>query len=154
MTHEHWQCEHAIETTATPTAIWARWADTASWQTWNAGVKQIRLAGPFATGSWFEMTLPDGEVVSSRLDDVKPLERFVDETLVGDLRVRVSHRILPLANGRTQIVYALAATGPDAAQVGPMISADFPAVLAQLAQLAERAGQGASVAKSLQIRIR
>lgn len=135
---EPWQCEHAIETTATPTAIWRWWADPASWKAWNAGVKDIRLSGPFATGSWFEMTLPDGEVVSSRLDDVTPLERFVDETLVGDLRVRVSHRLVALDDGRTRIVYALEARGPEAAQIGPGIASDFPAVLAQLARLAER----------------
>jgi hypothetical protein len=154
MTQEHWQCEHAIGTTATPSAIGRRWEDVASWQQWNAGVKGIQLKGPFATGTWFDMTLPDGEVISSRLDDVRPLDRFVDETLVGELRVRVSHRIEKLASDRTRIVYALEATGPDAAQVGPGISADFPSVLAQLAQLAERSPHGSSIAKSLRIRIR
>lgn len=139
MTQEHWQCEHAIETTARPEAIWRRWEDTARWKQWNAGVVDVRLSGPFATGSWFEMTLPDGDVVRSRLDDVRPGDRFVDETLVGELAVRVSHRIVPLDGGRARIVYAVDATGPDAAQIGPMISADFPAVLAQLAQLAETA---------------
>jgi uncharacterized protein YndB with AHSA1/START domain len=139
MTQEQWQCEHAIETTAAPAAIWRWWADTASWKQWNPGVADVRLSGPFATGSWFEMTLPDGEVVKSRLDDVQPLERFVDETLVGELRVRVSHRIVAQGGGRARIVYALDATGPDAAQIGPMISADFPAVIAALAALAEKA---------------
>lgn len=139
MTQAQWQCEHAIETTASPTAIWRRWEDVASWKQWNAGVQDIQLKGAFATGTWFDMTLPDGEVVSSRLDDVRRLDRFVDETLVGELRVRVSHRIVPLAGGRTQIVYAVDARGPDAAQIGPMISSDFPAVLAALAALAESA---------------
>jgi hypothetical protein len=37
-----WTTEHAIETTATPEAIWEIWADVPHWGEWNRDV----LAAP------------------------------------------------------------------------------------------------------------
>jgi hypothetical protein len=61
----------------------------------------------------------------------------VDETRVGDLVVTVAHKIEPASAGRTRITYAVEAKGPDAAEIGAAVSADFPEVLAALVKLAE-----------------
>jgi len=127
-----WQVQHDIETDAHPSAIWALFSDVAGWKTWNSGVEASALEGPFATGSWFAMTPTGAEPLRSRLLDVRENECFVDETRVDDLVVVVHHRLTPSGNGRTRISYALSASGPGAAEIGPMIAADFPDVLSAL----------------------
>lgn len=58
--------------------------------------------------------------------NVEPLREFVDETPVGEIVVRVSHRLEPLPNGRLRITYAAEIDGPEgqAQEIGPMITAD------------------------------
>ena len=38
-----WSYEHGVETTATPEAIWALWADVPHWGQWNDDVEQVSL---------------------------------------------------------------------------------------------------------------
>ena len=91
-----WECEHAIEVHASPEAIWAFFEDVAGWSRWNPGIERIELNGPFAAGSTFEMTPPGQASLTSRLVEVRENVSFLDETVVGDLRVFVDHRIEPL----------------------------------------------------------
>jgi hypothetical protein len=71
---------------------------------------------------------------------VEPLREFTDETPVGDIVVRVSHRLEPASAGRLRITYAAEIDGPDrqAAEIGPMITADFPQTMAALIALARQ----------------
>jgi hypothetical protein len=59
----------------------------------------------------------------------------------GDFVVRTEHRLEPAAGGLTRIIYRTEITGEAAGQIGPelgpQITADFPAVLAALAKRAE-----------------
>jgi Polyketide cyclase / dehydrase and lipid transport len=128
----HWHIEHTTEAQAPPEAIWALFRDVAGWKTWNKGVASSQLDGPFATGTWFTMTPTGGEPLRSQLRDVRENESFVDETRVGELVVMVHHRLTALSDGHTRISYALSAEGPGAAEIGPMVAADFPDVLASL----------------------
>ncbi|MEP7053021.1 MAG: SRPBCC family protein [Pseudomonadota bacterium] len=130
---EKWTIEHSLEINVVPQAVWALFRDVAGWKQWNAGIETIELEGPFADGTWFTMTPPGGDQLRSRLIDVRENECFIDETVVDDLRIRVAHRLTPLAPERTRVTYSVEAVGPGAAEVGPMISADFPDVLASLA---------------------
>jgi len=134
---DSWRTEHDIQTSAAPERLWAIFQDVPGWKRWNAGIEQIELEGPFATGTWFSMTPPGQEVLRSQLIDVRDGEHFVDETRVGDLRVTVTHRIERVAADVTRVVYAVEAEGPGAAEIGPAVAADFPEVLAALAALAE-----------------
>jgi len=129
----NWTIEHSIEINVAPQAIWALFRDVAGWKQWNAGIEAIELEGPFADGTWFTMTPPGADALRSRLIDVRENECFIDETVVDDLRIRVAHRLVSLAPERTRVTYSAEAEGPGAAEVGPMISADFPDVLASLA---------------------
>jgi hypothetical protein len=135
--HETWRAEHSIETTAAPAAIWALFRDVSGWKSWNAGVAESTLEGPFAEGSWFTMTPTGQDTLRSQLVDVRDSERFVDETRVGPLVVRVAHQIQRLDPERTRVTYAIEAAGPEASEIGPMIASDFPDVLASLARRAE-----------------
>ena len=78
-----------------------------------------------------------------RLATVVPDREFTDETPVGDLVIRVSHRLDPLAGGRLRVTYAARVDGPaeQAREVGPMITADFPETMAALIALAARDDQ-------------
>jgi len=133
-----WSHEESIETSASPARVWSILADVPRWPRWNAGIDTIELHGPFATGTSFSMRLPGEDIpLRSVLLDVAAHERFVDETLVGDVRVVVSHEIVPMDINRTMIVYRTEVTGPDAADVGAAVTADFPDVLRELKRVVE-----------------
>jgi hypothetical protein len=132
-----WIHEESIETTASPARIWEIFANVANWGDWNAGIERIELHGPFASGTRFTMQPPGQDAFISTLLDVRPNEHFIDETIVDGTRVLVDHRILPLKSGSTKIVYRTEITGKDAAGYGPMVTSDFPDVVAALKRLAE-----------------
>jgi uncharacterized protein YndB with AHSA1/START domain len=136
-----WEYEHAVEASVPAAAVWRRWSDVASWPEWNAGVAGIEVDGPFAVGTTFTMTPPDGEAVRLTLTEVVPGERFTDTLDAGDFVVTTVHRLEELAPDRTRVVYRTEITGPTAAQVGPelgpAITADFPDVLDALVRVAQ-----------------
>lgn len=132
-----WRSEYAIETSAAAETIWGIFRDVAAWKNWNAGIEQIEIEGPFAAGTWFTMKPPGEEALRSQLIEVRENVCFIDETRVGDLTILVAHRIEALGPARTRIVYAVDAHGPQASEIGPAVSADFPEVLASLSKLAE-----------------
>ena len=138
MTHTTtWQHEYSIETTATPEAVWTLFRDVPGWTSWNAGIEEIALEGPFAAGTTFTMKPTGQDTLQSRLVEVRENECFVDETRVGELVITVAHRIERIAAARARVTYAVEAAGPGAADIGPMVAADFPDVLASLARRAE-----------------
>ena len=132
-----WQHEYSIETTATPEAVWGPFRDVSGWTTWNAGIEEIALDGPFAAGTTFTMKPPGEAPLRSRLVAVRENECFVDETRVDELVITVAHRIERLEGVGARVTYAIAAAGPGAVEIGPMVAADFPDVLASLARRAE-----------------
>jgi hypothetical protein len=132
-----WRGEYAIETSAAAETIWGIFRDVPAWKNWNAGIERIEIEGPFASGTWFTMKPPGEDPLRSKLIDVQQNECFVDETRLGDLAITVAHRIESSGAGRTRIVYAVEAVGPEASQIGPAVASDFPQVLAALAKLAE-----------------
>ena len=134
---EIWRTDYSAETTAAPDTIWRIFKNVAGWKDWNAGIAEIVIDGPFAAGTWFTMQPPGEAPLRCRLVEVRDNACFVDETCVGDLVVTVAHKIEPASAGRTRIIYAVEAKGPDAAEIGAAVSADFPDVLTALVKLAE-----------------
>jgi uncharacterized protein YndB with AHSA1/START domain len=132
-----WTRDYAHEIAADADLAWRALADPAGWPAWNAGVLGVALEGPFARGTWFSMTLPDGMAIRTRLLDVEPARRFVDETWIEDTVVRVDHRLEVAGPGRCRVTFAVEAEGPSAAAMGEGASADFPDVLASLARFVE-----------------
>ena len=132
-----WSIEHSLETDASPESIWREWVDVERWPEWNRDIQRIELRGPFAPGSTIAMTLHGDETVELRIAEAHESESFVDEAEVEGTVVRTTHRVERLGEGRARVVYRLEAAGPAAEQVGPVVSADFPEVIAALV---ERAG--------------
>ncbi|MFL5904094.1 MAG: SRPBCC family protein [Solirubrobacteraceae bacterium] len=137
-----WTSEQSIETTASPEAIWRLWSDVAGWPEWNADIEHIEIAGPFAAGSTISMTPVGQDPVELRIAEAVKPDLFVDEAEVANVVVRTVHRVERLDGDRNRIVYRMEINGPAADDVGPelgpQISADFPATLAALARQAER----------------
>lgn len=137
-----WTSEQSIETTASPEAIWRLWSDVAGWPEWNADIEHIEISGPFAAGSTISMTPVGQDPVELRIAEAVKPDLFVDEALVANVVVRTVHRVERLDGDRNRIVYRMEINGPAADDVGPelgpQISADFPATLAALARQAER----------------
>jgi hypothetical protein len=133
-----WTHEESIETTATPAQIWGLLSDVAGWIKWNAGIEHIEIHGAFANGTTFSMQPPGEDAFISTLIDVKENEGFTDETVIDRTRVVVHHKIVPLPSGHTKVIYRTEIDGPAAADFGPVVTADFPEVLAALKNLAER----------------
>jgi hypothetical protein len=136
-----WSYEYSADTSATPETIWAFFEDVAGWPTWNQGIEQIVLEGPFVAGTTFLMTPPGEQTLRSQLIEVRAPEGFTDVTEVDGLQVTVHHRLRRLPTG-TRITYRMEITGDQAdstgPEIGPAISGDFPQVIAALVALAER----------------
>jgi hypothetical protein len=137
-----WEYEHSIETSATPEAIWLLWADVAGWGAWNAEIEKIEIDGPFARGSQITMTPPGDEPIQLLIAEAVPGELFIDEARFGGLLLRTIHRIERIDQDRVQVVYRMEITGTGAddvgPQIGPGITADWPATMASLVDLALR----------------
>jgi hypothetical protein len=58
------------------------------------------------------MRPPGQDVLTSTLVQVKPFEGFTDETVVGDTRVLVKHKLVRVSEGKTRIIYSTEITGP------------------------------------------
>ncbi|MGW2248861.1 polyketide cyclase [Kitasatospora sp. NPDC001660] len=135
-----WTYEHSVETDATPEAIWRLWADVDNWGTWNADIVSIRIDGPFAAGTGIVMTPCGQEPVHLLIAEAAAGELFVDEARIDGLLLRTTHRLDRGERLRTRVTYRMEITG-DAVdrvgpQIGPAITADWPATMAALVELA------------------
>jgi Polyketide cyclase / dehydrase and lipid transport len=140
MTSSTYAYAHTIEADVTAAAVWALYDDVTTWPRWDAQAELVVRDGPFATGTTGTMTFSGQEPLRYRLTHVQPLREFVDETPVGDVVVRVSHLLEPLASGRLRLTYSVAIDGPadQTELVGPAITADFPETMASLVALAKK----------------
>jgi uncharacterized protein YndB with AHSA1/START domain len=138
-----WEYEHTAETTAPVERLWQSWVEMPAWPEWNAGIAAIEVDGPFAVGTGFVMTPPDGDPVGLRIIQIEDGRSFTDDFDAGDFVVRTTHRLEP-RDGGTRVVYRTEITGPASNEVGPelgpAITADFPEVVAALISRAESAG--------------
>ena len=129
--------EFHTTTIAARSTVWALWTDVNNWSSWNAGVSEAKITGPFVTGTVFSMTPTGQDAMSTRLTHVEEGVVFTDETVLGDICVTVEHRIEPLDGNTLRIVYSASVTGPGAEHVGAAVTEDFDDVLAALVKLAE-----------------
>ncbi|MEV0407156.1 SRPBCC family protein [Actinoallomurus sp. NPDC050550] len=136
-----WEYQHSAETVAAPEAVWMLWSDVPGWQSWNADIEKVEIDGAFAVGSQITMTPPGDEPILLKLVQVEENALFVDQMDAGDFTVTTVHRVEPLADGRSRIVYRTEIDGPAADQVGPQlgpaITGDFAETVAALVRLAE-----------------
>ena len=135
-----WEYEFSAEAEVTPQAVWKLWADPLAWHTWNDGVGEVTLDGPFAVGTSFTMTPPGQDPITLTLTEVVENETFVDVAEAPGLTITTVHRIADLGAGRARVTYRTEITGEAAdavgPELGPQICGDFPDVVARLLTLA------------------
>jgi uncharacterized protein YndB with AHSA1/START domain len=145
-----WTTEYTLSTEASPEALWKFLSDVDGWGAWNDGIETIALDGPLALGATFQMKPPDEDVLTSTVAELEENRLLTDVTDMGDLVIRVEHRLQPLAGGGTSITYRVEVSGPAAdaigGEVGTAISADFPQVIEALATAAHTATASAAEA--------
>lgn len=131
-----WTTEYTQSTDVAPEALWSLLRDVNGWGAWNAGIETIALDGPLAVGTSFRMTPPGEDTVTSTIAELEENRLLTDVTDMGELVIRVAHRLDPQPGGGTRVTYRVEVSGPAAdsigEDVGSSISADFPEVIAAL----------------------
>lgn len=131
-----WTIEHTLNTDVAAEALWPLLRDVNGWGAWNEGIETIALDGPVAVGATFQMKPPGEDAVTSAIAELEENRLLTDVTALGELVIRVAHRLDPLPGGGTTVNYQVQVTGPAAdtqcEEVGTAISADFPQVIAAL----------------------
>jgi uncharacterized protein YndB with AHSA1/START domain len=137
-----WDYAPSIDIAAPPAAVFARYADTATWAEWKHEVARVELDGPFATGTTGRLIPASQPAMPFRLADVRPGAGYVSETEVvpGGL-LKLEHTLEPLDGGATRVVHR--ATVPRAAldafglEFSPALYAGIHSSLAALKKLTE-----------------
>jgi hypothetical protein len=62
--------------------IWSLISNPATWPDWNGAVAELRLDGPFATGTTGRLTPPGGNPLPFRLVHVTPGVTYTSETTI------------------------------------------------------------------------
>jgi uncharacterized protein YndB with AHSA1/START domain len=125
-----WVHEHTDETTASPEAVWRVLHDLDNWASWDTSMEWVRLEGPFAVGAEVTMKPKGQDPITSVIVEASDNRVYADETSLGDVTLRFSHTLEPLASGGTKVIHRLQITGPAARELapelGPAITEDFP----------------------------
>jgi uncharacterized protein YndB with AHSA1/START domain len=141
-----WEHQHTVETAASPEAIWQVLSDLDQWATWDTSMEWVRLQGSFQVGSQVVMKPKGQDSITSVIVEASENRLYADQTDLGEVTLRFSHTLEPLAGGGTRVIHRLEITGPAADQVGPelgpAITEDFPEAMDAL--LARAASASAS----------
>jgi uncharacterized protein YndB with AHSA1/START domain len=134
--------ERSVEVAAPPEVVWRVWSDTTRWPEWNPDVVEMKVDGPFATGSQATMRTRAGRTHRMQLLDVAPLQHFVLATKVAPgMRLHFLCAVEPLSPGTSRISQGVEMHGPMGAlaarRTAPKIAASFEPILRGLAQKAE-----------------
>jgi len=136
-----WTTDYTQSTDVAPEAVWQLLRDVNGWGAWNEGIEAIALDGPLAVGATFQMKPPGEDTLTSTIAELEENRLLTDVTDLGDLVIRVAHRLDPLPDGGTAVTYRVEVSGPAAdtigEEVGRSVSADFPQVIAALVAAAE-----------------
>lgn len=143
-----WTTAHSAETDQPPATVWAALRDIHTGATTAAGGDVFEIHGPFAVGTELSVTPAGQETFRSRIVELVENERYADETQFGDITLTFRHTLEPLAAG-ARVTHELLIEGPSAdtvgPELGPQISADFPAAMQGLFEAA--AARGAAVVR-------
>ncbi|RKR73421.1 SRPBCC family protein [Frondihabitans australicus] len=136
-----WTTSHTGTTTASPAAVWAMIEALHSGTKIGPESDTFELHGPFAVGTTLTVTPQGQDPMESTITHVEPERVYADVTVYGDITLAFRHDLAPLPGGGTTVTHTLVIDGAGsdsvAPELGPQISADFPAALAELFAAAE-----------------
>lgn len=139
-----WSTQYTAETDAAPEAVWAALRDLHSGVRLSDNSDAFELHGPFAAGTEISVTPNGQDTFRSVIVELEEPEAYADQTEFGGLILTFRHTLSPLPAGGTRVTHQLQIDGPDADQagpeLGPQISEDFPAAMADLFSAAGKRG--------------
>jgi uncharacterized protein YndB with AHSA1/START domain len=140
-----WVAEFKGTAEVGPAAVWKILSDVDGFGSWNEGIETISVDGPLTVGAIFRMKPPGEDEMTSSIAELEVNHLLTDVTEMGELTIRVVHRLEPLSGGGTTISYQVEVSVPAAdangEQVGTAVSADFPQVIVALAAAAAAGDQ-------------
>ena len=104
--------EGSIRSSAPPSALFARWADTGTWPEWNTDTEWVRLDGPFAQGSRGVLKPKGGPRVPFVIETLVPDREFVDVSRLLGARLTFRHLLEALPDGGCRVDVAVTMAGP------------------------------------------
>lgn len=124
-----------ITVQATPAAVFALYADSAGWPSWDPDVRQASLNGPFAVGSTGTITPRQGPAMAIRLTRVVADQAFDAEARLPGCTMLFEHELVPQGD-ETQVTHRVMFTGPLAwlfgLLVGGQLKRGIPGTMAGL----------------------
>jgi ligand-binding SRPBCC domain-containing protein len=136
-----WSFENTETTTATPAAVWARYAEPTTWPEWDHEIEKVTVEGPLAVGTRGTLKPVGGPLTRFAYTQVEPGVSFTDVTKLPLARLTFRHRIEPTAEG-CRFTHQVSITGPlswlFARIIGRKIEAGLATAMRALAAMAER----------------
>jgi hypothetical protein len=130
-----WSTEYSVETDVAREAIWAALRDLHSGVRLSGASDTFELHGAFAVGTELSVTPQGQDTFRSTIVELVEPAVYADRTEFGDLTLLFRHTLTPTPAG-TRVTHALSIDGLAAdemgPQLGPEISADFPAAMDDL----------------------
>ncbi|WP_394554009.1 SRPBCC family protein [Agromyces sp. MMS24-JH15] len=137
-----WTTSHQGRTAAPPAAVWSALEALHSGTPLGPNSDAFELHGPFEVGTTLTVTPQGQEPMQSTIVELDPGHVYADRTIFGDLVLTFRHDLAPAPDGGTVVTHTLTIAGPEADRIGPelgpQISDDFPAAMAELVGAAER----------------
>jgi uncharacterized protein YndB with AHSA1/START domain len=134
------QFRMTIATTASRQAVYALWADPASWSRWDPQVERVSLNGPVRVGARGKLKAGGGPESTIDIIALEPNVRFAYAASGLGLRMVFDRRFEP--GDDTRFTHSVSITGAAAGflagRIGPQIQAALPTAMARLKTLAER----------------
>ncbi|HEY7010738.1 MAG TPA: polyketide cyclase [Jatrophihabitantaceae bacterium] len=137
-----WTAQHSADTDLPATAVWAALRDLHTGMLPSAEGDRFEIHGPFQVGTELDVTPQGQDTFRSRIVELVENERYADRTEFGDIVLTFRHTFASNGAG-TRVTHELVIDGSGAdstgPQLGPQITADFPAALdALIAAAGER----------------
>jgi hypothetical protein len=132
-----WTTEYSVDTDVSAPAIWAALRDLHSGVKLSEASDTFELHGPFAVGTQLSVTPRGQDTFRSTIVELVEPAVYADRTEFGELTLLFRHSLTPGVSG-TRVTHQLTIDGAGADEVGPelgpQISADFPAAMRDLIQ--------------------
>jgi hypothetical protein len=141
-----WTTEHTAEANLPSHAVWIALRDLHTGVTKSEDGDIFEIHGPYQVGTELSVTPQGQETFRSRIIELIEDQRYADETSFGDVTLTFRHVLTPIEGG-TRVTHELVIDGSAAdavgPELGPQISADFPAAMQSLFAAAARVGSPA-----------
>lgn len=140
-----WTTNYTQTTTAAPSAVWGALERLHSGTPLGPNSDAFELHGPFAVGTTLTITPQGQEPMQSTIVSLVADTTYADRTVFGDLELTFRHDLAPSGDGGTTVTHTLIIDGPGSddigPELGPQISGDFPAAMAELLSAAEQSSE-------------